>query len=158
MPLQSPGPSSPIPEHLSLTTWKDYYEWRCIPLYSPIALLLHWPLTIYRAIQLATLESVLPEISNELRIHYLGILSFVVAFKVKFVLQLLLFFFIEFLSVLLDRWNCNFMNHRNAYYNCALCNPCSQSIIFLVSLIYVDVSATNTNTQLGNNQCCFDLV
>ncbi|KAH6770724.1 zinc ion binding protein [Perilla frutescens var. hirtella] len=64
------GPSSPIPE--CLTTWKDYYEWRCLPLYSPAALLLHWPLTIYRAIQLATLESLLPEISNELRIHYLG--------------------------------------------------------------------------------------
>ncbi|KAI3467454.1 hypothetical protein Pfo_024117 [Paulownia fortunei] len=64
------GPSSPIPERL--TTWKDYYEWRCIPLYSPAALLLHWPLTIYWAIQLATVESLLPEISNELRIHYLG--------------------------------------------------------------------------------------
>ncbi|KAK6160119.1 hypothetical protein DH2020_003500 [Rehmannia glutinosa] len=65
------GPSSPIPPK-RLTTWKDYYEWRCIPLYSPAALLLHWPLTIYWAIQLATGESLLPEISNELRIHYLG--------------------------------------------------------------------------------------
>ncbi|XP_057774717.1 uncharacterized protein LOC130993709 isoform X2 [Salvia miltiorrhiza] len=64
------GPSSPIPERL--TTWKDYYEWRCIPLCSPAALLLHWPLTVFRAIQLATLESLLPEFSNELRIHYLG--------------------------------------------------------------------------------------
>ncbi|KAL8534007.1 hypothetical protein ACS0TY_010137 [Phlomoides rotata] len=64
------GSSSPLPNRL--TTWKDYYEWRCIPLYSPIALLLHWPLTLYWAIQLATLESLLPETSNELRIHYLG--------------------------------------------------------------------------------------
>lgn len=64
------GPSSPIPVYL--TTWKDYYEWRCIPLHSPAALLLHWPLMIYRALQLATLESLLPVIPNELRIHYLG--------------------------------------------------------------------------------------
>ncbi|KAG8366225.1 hypothetical protein BUALT_Bualt17G0054400 [Buddleja alternifolia] len=64
------GPSSPIPK--LLTSWKDYYEWRSIPLNSPAALILHWPLTIYWAIQLATLESLLPEISNELQIHYLG--------------------------------------------------------------------------------------
>ncbi|KAK4429901.1 hypothetical protein Salat_1290800 [Sesamum alatum] len=64
------GPSSPI--HKRLTTWKDYCEWRCIPLYSPAALLLHWPLTVYQAIQLAILQGLLPEISNELRIHYLG--------------------------------------------------------------------------------------
>ncbi|KAL2483402.1 zinc ion binding [Forsythia ovata] len=63
------GLSSPIPE---LTSWKDYYEWRCIPLCSPAALLLHWPLTIYWAIRLATLKSLIPAISNELRIHYLG--------------------------------------------------------------------------------------
>ncbi|XVF85496.1 hypothetical protein PTKIN_Ptkin17bG0122300 [Pterospermum kingtungense] len=34
------GPSSPIVK--SLCSWKDYYEWRCIPLHSPVALLLHW--------------------------------------------------------------------------------------------------------------------
>ncbi|XP_022861435.1 zinc finger MYND domain-containing protein 15 isoform X4 [Olea europaea var. sylvestris] len=62
------GPSSPIPE---LTSWKDYYEWRCIPLCSPAALLLHWPLTIYWAIRLATLKSLIPAIGKELRIHYL---------------------------------------------------------------------------------------
>ncbi|GFP96148.1 zinc finger mynd domain-containing protein 15 [Phtheirospermum japonicum] len=32
----------------------------------------HQPLTIYWAVQLATRESLIPEISNELRIHYLG--------------------------------------------------------------------------------------
>ncbi|XP_011086468.1 zinc finger MYND domain-containing protein 15 isoform X3 [Sesamum indicum] len=64
------GPSSPIPKRL--TTWKDYCEWRCIPLYSPAALLLHWPLTVYQAIQLAIHQCLLPQISNELRIHYLG--------------------------------------------------------------------------------------
>ncbi|EEF42255.1 hypothetical protein RCOM_0699750 [Ricinus communis] len=34
------GPVSPISKHLS--SWMDYYEWRCIPLHSPVALLLHW--------------------------------------------------------------------------------------------------------------------
>ncbi|GER54855.1 zinc ion binding [Striga asiatica] len=64
------GPSSSVPK--CLCSWKEYYEWRCIPLNSPAALLLHWPLTIYWAIQLATRESLLPQITNELRIHYLG--------------------------------------------------------------------------------------
>ncbi|KAL0385630.1 UNVERIFIED_CONTAM: hypothetical protein Sradi_2957300 [Sesamum radiatum] len=68
--VNDPGPSSPVPKRL--TTWKDYCEWRCIPLYSPAALLLHWPLTVYQAIQLAIQQCLLPQISNGLRIHYLG--------------------------------------------------------------------------------------
>ncbi|XP_073059323.1 uncharacterized protein [Primulina eburnea] len=64
------GPLSPITRQL--TSWKEYYEWRCIPLDSPAAVLLHWPLTIYWAVQLVTLESMNSETSNELRIHYLG--------------------------------------------------------------------------------------
>ncbi|GAV78906.1 zf-MYND domain-containing protein [Cephalotus follicularis] len=63
-------PVSPISKRL--TGWKDYYEWRCIPLHSPVALLLHWPLTIYHATQLAGVRNLAPEISNELHIHYLG--------------------------------------------------------------------------------------
>ncbi|XWS34411.1 hypothetical protein CRYUN_Cryun21dG0036200 [Craigia yunnanensis] len=63
------GPSSPIAK--SLCSWKDYYEWRCIPLDSPVALLLHWPLTVYHAIQIAGLGSLTSEISK-LCIHYLG--------------------------------------------------------------------------------------
>ncbi|KAB2090935.1 hypothetical protein ERO13_A03G143500v2 [Gossypium hirsutum] len=63
------GPSSPIAK--ALCSWKDYYEWRCIPLQSPVSLLLHWPLTVYHAIQLAGLGSLTSEISK-LRIHYLG--------------------------------------------------------------------------------------
>ncbi|KAK9276272.1 hypothetical protein L1049_005803 [Liquidambar formosana] len=55
-----------------LSGWKDYFEWRCIPLHSPVALLLHWPLTIYHATQLAATRSLNFEISNELCIHYLG--------------------------------------------------------------------------------------
>ncbi|KAG4159286.1 hypothetical protein ERO13_D02G166800v2 [Gossypium hirsutum] len=63
------GPSSPIAK--ALCSWKDYYEWRCIPFQSPVSLLLHWPLTVYHSIQLAGLGSLTSEISK-LCIHYLG--------------------------------------------------------------------------------------
>ncbi|KAG6654432.1 zinc finger MYND domain-containing protein 15 [Carya illinoinensis] len=63
-------PVSPMSKQLS--GWKDYHEWRCIPLHSPAALLLHWPLTIYHAIQLAGLGSVNHEFREKLYIHYLG--------------------------------------------------------------------------------------
>ncbi|KAM4109988.1 hypothetical protein ACJW30_03G159900 [Castanea mollissima] len=63
-------PVAPIPKQLS--SWKDYYEWRCIPLHSPVALLLHWPLMIYQAIQVTGLGSLTSEIRDKLCIHYLG--------------------------------------------------------------------------------------
>ncbi|GLT74268.1 hypothetical protein SLA2020_460740 [Shorea laevis] len=63
------GPSYRLSKELR--NWKEYYEWRCIPLHSPVALLLHWPLTIYYAIQVAGLSSLTSEISK-LFIHYLG--------------------------------------------------------------------------------------
>ncbi|KAK1413776.1 hypothetical protein QVD17_35559 [Tagetes erecta] len=55
-----------------LCSWSEYYEWRGIPLDSPAALLLHWPLTIYQAIQLAFAEQLITETTDELCIHYLG--------------------------------------------------------------------------------------
>lgn len=55
-----------------LTSWKDYYQWRCIPLHSPVALLLHWPLMVYHATQLAAMRNLSAEITNKLCIHYLG--------------------------------------------------------------------------------------
>lgn len=64
------GPSSPTPKHLR--SWKEYYEWRCIQFCSPVALLLHWPLMLYQAIQLVAARNLIPEFSNELFIHYLG--------------------------------------------------------------------------------------
>ncbi|KAF7829416.1 zinc finger MYND domain-containing protein 15 [Senna tora] len=64
------GPESPISEKLN--NWRDYYNWRCIPLDSPVALLLHWILTIYHALQLIGITSLNPEISDKLYIHYLG--------------------------------------------------------------------------------------
>ncbi|CAN8235843.1 unnamed protein product [Cochlearia groenlandica] len=63
-------PISPLKNQLC--SWADYYAWRRIPLDSPVALLLHWPLTIYHAIQAIGMGNLAPPISNELRIHYLG--------------------------------------------------------------------------------------
>ncbi|PON53761.1 hypothetical protein TorRG33x02_304470 [Trema orientale] len=65
----SPEPVSPPSRHLS--SWKEYYEWRSIPLDSPVALLLHWPLTIYHASKTG-LGSRISEIGQKLHIHYLG--------------------------------------------------------------------------------------
>ncbi|XP_023732215.3 uncharacterized protein LOC111880033 isoform X1 [Lactuca sativa] len=64
------GPLSMLTKKLS--SWNEYYEWRGIPLDSPVALLLHWPLTIYKAIQLAYVKQLIPETTDELCIHYLG--------------------------------------------------------------------------------------
>ncbi|CAH1424692.1 unnamed protein product [Lactuca virosa] len=49
------GPLSMLTKKLS--SWNEYYEWRGIPLDSPVALLLHW---------------LIPETTDELCIHYLG--------------------------------------------------------------------------------------
>ncbi|XP_077216967.1 zinc ion binding protein isoform X2 [Tasmannia lanceolata] len=57
-------PINPI--SMCLSSWKDYYLWRCLPLHSPVALLLHW------GIQLASLRRSISEIGNKLHIHYLG--------------------------------------------------------------------------------------
>ncbi|KAI3720277.1 hypothetical protein L6452_21190 [Arctium lappa] len=64
------GPLSILKNQLS--SWNDYYEWRGIPLDSPVALLLHWPLTVYQAIQLASEKQLIPKTTDELCIHYLG--------------------------------------------------------------------------------------
>lgn len=55
-----------------LTSWKEYYEWRSIPLHSPVALLLHWPLMIYHATQVAGSGSWTSGMNGKLYIHYLG--------------------------------------------------------------------------------------
>ncbi|KAK3038632.1 hypothetical protein RJ639_027295, partial [Escallonia herrerae] len=64
------GPLSPIQKQLSC--WKDYLEWRCIPLHSPAAFLLQWPLTLYWVAQLAATRSLISVTTDELCIHYLG--------------------------------------------------------------------------------------
>ncbi|KAJ0967119.1 hypothetical protein J5N97_024036 [Dioscorea zingiberensis] len=63
-------PRSPISTYLS--GWKDYYQWRSLPLDSPVAILLHWPLTIYHCFQLSSVQTLTKEVSDKLHIHYLG--------------------------------------------------------------------------------------
>ncbi|PKA60730.1 hypothetical protein AXF42_Ash006364 [Apostasia shenzhenica] len=63
-------PRSSIRVHVD--SWKDYYLWRCLPFYSPAALILHWPLTVYHCIQLSALQSLISKTSDQLHIHYLG--------------------------------------------------------------------------------------
>ncbi|KIJ45180.1 hypothetical protein M422DRAFT_207452 [Sphaerobolus stellatus SS14] len=61
--------------------WKSYYEWRGLPLSSPAALLLHWPLTVYSLLKQLKLVPKLPtDLSDSvatsrrsLLIHYLGV-------------------------------------------------------------------------------------
>lgn len=57
-----------------LGTWADYYTWRNLPLDSPVAILLHWPLTLYHSLKLVAART--PNYSRmskgSLRIHYLG--------------------------------------------------------------------------------------
>lgn len=61
----------PVFEH----NWASYYKWRGLPLKSPAALLLHWPLSVYRLLYLLGFVS-----SEEgggkrrkLNIHQLGV-------------------------------------------------------------------------------------
>ncbi|KAL8138192.1 hypothetical protein V2J09_004193 [Rumex salicifolius] len=64
------APLSLLPRKLNC--WEKYYEWRRIPLDSPVALLLHWPLTIYHTAQLICLEKMKLESDLDISIHYLG--------------------------------------------------------------------------------------
>lgn len=66
----SQHPISPLSKQLSC--WKEYYEWRSISLDSSVALLLHWPLTIYHALQLNASRVQSGDDSKDIKIHYLG--------------------------------------------------------------------------------------
>ncbi|KAG6537749.1 hypothetical protein ZIOFF_002845 [Zingiber officinale] len=61
-----------------LSCWDDYYQWRHLPLHSPVALLLHWnaiallPLTVYHCFQVLSAHSSISKVKAELNIHYLG--------------------------------------------------------------------------------------
>ena len=56
-------------------SWTSYYKWRGLPLKSPAALLLHWPLSIYRLLYL--LGFVPTDLGGterrKLTIHWLGV-------------------------------------------------------------------------------------
>ncbi|KAK4741362.1 hypothetical protein SAY87_024950 [Trapa incisa] len=63
-------PVSPLSK--CLLGWDDYYKWRNLPLNSPVAVLLHWAMTIYHAIKLAEIGGLIHKNKKELWIHVLG--------------------------------------------------------------------------------------
>ncbi|PNT75112.1 hypothetical protein BRADI_1g27807v3 [Brachypodium distachyon] len=67
-PCTEPGNSLSAP----LASWEEYYRWRSLPLHSPAAVLLHWPLTLYHCLQLSRIQASRCDANDTLRIHYLG--------------------------------------------------------------------------------------
>ncbi|KAH7435674.1 hypothetical protein KP509_06G074800 [Ceratopteris richardii] len=57
-----------------LRSWADYYRWRGLPLDSPVAILLHYPLTLYYSLQLMASKIAVNDLLSKgtLRVHYLG--------------------------------------------------------------------------------------
>ncbi|KAJ7457457.1 hypothetical protein FB451DRAFT_1353730 [Mycena latifolia] len=54
--------------------WASYYKWCGLPIESPAALLLHWPLTVYRLLTIAGIvPAPLSETRRQLTVHMLGI-------------------------------------------------------------------------------------
>lgn len=65
-----PPPTPPNFEH----TWTSYYKWRGLPMHSPAALLLHWPLSVYRLLhQLHCIPSEIPLERRRLTVHLLSV-------------------------------------------------------------------------------------
>ncbi|VDN09925.1 unnamed protein product [Dibothriocephalus latus] len=46
-PIEPSVPGRPRLLSVNLSDWASFYAWRGLPLTSPLALLLHWPLTVY---------------------------------------------------------------------------------------------------------------
>ncbi|CAI0627573.1 unnamed protein product [Linum tenue] len=82
----------------ALSNWKDYFEWRCLPLHSPVALLLHWPLLVYYATQIAFSGKSGVETTKQLFIHYLGKIHFLT-------LSLLLMLALQLIQELIKEMN-----------------------------------------------------
>ncbi|WVZ65932.1 hypothetical protein U9M48_015217 [Paspalum notatum var. saurae] len=55
-----------------LESWEDYYQWRSLPMHSPVAVILHWPLTLYHCLQLSRLQTPRCDGEDTLCIHYLA--------------------------------------------------------------------------------------
>ncbi|KAG0611898.1 hypothetical protein M758_7G174300 [Ceratodon purpureus] len=55
-----------------LQSWEEYYNWRGIPFHSPVALVLHWPLSLYHALWLSPILTLNLKPREALCIHYLG--------------------------------------------------------------------------------------
>ncbi|KXN82696.1 Zinc finger MYND domain-containing protein 15 [Leucoagaricus sp. SymC.cos] len=65
-----PPPTPPNFDH----SWTSYYKWRSLSMHSPAALLLHWPLSVYRLLhQLHCIPSEVPLQRRRLVVHLLGV-------------------------------------------------------------------------------------
>ncbi|KAK0440765.1 hypothetical protein EV421DRAFT_762322 [Armillaria borealis] len=56
-------------------SWKGYYEWRQLPLDSPAALLLHWPMSMFMCLRELGFVEEVPKLDaprRELRVHCVG--------------------------------------------------------------------------------------
>ncbi|ONM57286.1 MYND finger family protein [Zea mays] len=63
-------PKNPVSS--ALASWEAYYQWRSLPLHSPVAVLLHWPLTLYHCVQLSRTQTPRYDGQDTLCIHYLA--------------------------------------------------------------------------------------
>ncbi|CAM6119122.1 unnamed protein product [Calypogeia fissa] len=56
-----------------LSNWTDYFTWRQLSFDSAVALLLHWPLTLYHAISLISqCMPTMTKLGSRIHVHYLG--------------------------------------------------------------------------------------
>ncbi|KAJ7543504.1 hypothetical protein O6H91_09G040700 [Diphasiastrum complanatum] len=69
-----PCTAPPRPDVGEIKDWSSYYGWRQLPLCSPVALLLHQPLTLFHALSLigGRNANFSTTSQNSLNIHYLG--------------------------------------------------------------------------------------
>lgn len=54
-------------------SWASYYEWRKLPISSPAAHLLHWPLTIYRMLRVLGIDAGSVQSRKSLTIFLVGV-------------------------------------------------------------------------------------
>lgn len=68
------GRSAPENMPGRLSSWMDYYSWRGLPMESPACLLLQWPMSMYRLLDLLQMipEQPLKE-RRTLIVHYIGV-------------------------------------------------------------------------------------
>ncbi|KAL4069501.1 hypothetical protein J3A83DRAFT_3572948 [Scleroderma citrinum] len=70
------GTEPAIASSVQVTDWKSWYQWRNLPLESPAALLMHYPLTVYQllvpVLHLTSPSRNSAERRQTLNVHYLG--------------------------------------------------------------------------------------
>jgi hypothetical protein len=54
------------------TNWTSYYQWRGLPMASPAAILLHWPLAVYACLKELGLLQSATDLRKKLTVFYVG--------------------------------------------------------------------------------------